>query len=342
MQSAFDSAADFVEPQLAGVLKSIDPAVKAKVYEVRLRASRPVVLVSDTETLFLYPSGRTGGVYSPSAVSVTEKQLCESFSRMCGYSVHSNTAAAASGFLSLAHGHRAGVCGTAVLDGEGRVKTFRDVSSINLRIAHEVIGSGEYIFSSVFSGGLASVMVAGAPMSGKTTVLRDLARLLSGPAGGRFYRTAVVDERGEIGAVSGGNPQCDVGFADVLTAYPKAVGIVTATRTLSPEVIICDEIGTLDEARRVLEGMNSGVHFILSIHARSIEEVYLRPSGRELLSCDAFSKLVLLGELPGERAKIYDLKERKYACGRSCTDGGGAVLCRELCGKRTEPACESA
>lgn len=342
MQCAFDSAADFLEPQLALMLKSIDPAVKARVCEIRLRASRPVVLVCDKETLFLYSSGRTGRVYSPSAVSVTEKQLCECFSRMCGYSVHSNTAAAASGFLSLAHGHRAGVCGTAVLDSGGRVKAFRDISSINLRVAHETVGSGEYIFSSVFSHGLASVIIAGVPMSGKTTVLRDLARLLSGPAGGRFYRTAVVDERGEIGAVSGGSPQCDVGFADVLTGYPKDVGIATAVRTLSPQVIICDEIGTLEETRRVLEGMNSGVHFILSIHAKSVEEVYRRPSGRELLSSDAFSKLALLGELPGERAKIYDLKEQKYACGRSCADGGGAVLFGELCGKRTAPACESA
>lgn len=342
MQSVFDSAADFVEPQLAEVLKSIDPVVKASVYEIRLRASRPVMLVSDRGTLFVYPSGRTGGVYSPSALSVSEKQLNESFSRMCGYSVHSNAVAAASGFLSLAHGHRAGVCGTAVLDSMGNVKAFRDISSINLRIAHEVIGSAEYIFSSVFSNGLTSAVIAGAPMSGKTTVLRDLARMLSGEQGGKLYRTAVVDERGEIGAVSGGSPQCDVGFADVLTGYPKAVGIITAVRTFSPQVIICDEIGTLEEARRVLEGMNSGVHFVLSIHARSVSEAYSRPCGRELLSSDAFSKLVLLGGLSGKKTEIYDLKGREYACGRSRADGGGTVLCRELCGKCTESASESA
>ncbi len=341
MQSAFDSAADYVEPQLAEVLKSIDPAVKASICEIRLRAARPVVLVSDRETLFLYSSGRTGDVYSPSAVSVTEKQLCDSFSRMCGYSVHSNVAAAANGFLSLAHGHRAGVCGTAVLDSNGAVMTFRDVSSINLRIAHEIKGCAERVFSSVFSNGLTSAIIAGVPMSGKTTVLRDLARLLSGTAGGRFYRTAVIDERGEIGAVSGGSPQCDVGFADVLTGYPKSVGIITALRTLSPQVIICDEIGTADEARRVMEGLNSGVHFVLSIHAQSLQEVYARPGGRELLSSNAFSKLVLLGDTVDKEARIYDLKERDYACNGSGVDSGGSCFCRQLCGEQTQNACES-
>ena len=109
---------------------------------------------------------------------------------MCGYSVHSNSAAAASGFISLAHGHRAGVCGTAVMAESGTVKSFRDISSVNLRIAHEVPGAADEIYPSVFSHGIVSAIIAGPPLSGKTTLLRDLARRLSGVSGGIYYRVA--------------------------------------------------------------------------------------------------------------------------------------------------------
>ena len=242
---SFDSAVDFLDERLRAALFGVDSHVKESAYEIRLRAARPVVIVTRGGSLFVYESGRTGLVFSPGALAATPAELQASFSRMCGYSVHSNSAAAASGFISLAHGHRAGVCGTAVMAESGTVKSFRDISSVNLRIAHEIPGSADEIYPSVFSHGIVSAIIAGPPLSGKTTLLRDLARRLSGVSGGRYYRVAIVDERGEIAASSGGCPQCDVGFSDVLTGYPKDVGILTALRTLSPQIIVCDEIGNL-------------------------------------------------------------------------------------------------
>ena len=135
---SFDSAVDFLDDRLRTALLGVDSRVKESAYEIRLRAARPVVIVTRAGSLFVYKSGRTGSVYSPGALAATPAELQASFSRMCGYSVHSNSAAAASGFISLAHGHRAGVCGTAVVAENGAVKSFRDISSVNLRIAHEV------------------------------------------------------------------------------------------------------------------------------------------------------------------------------------------------------------
>ena len=112
---SFDSAVDFLDDRLRTVLLGVDSRVKESAYEIRLRAARPVVIVTRVGSLFVYKSGRTGSVYSPGALAATPAELQASFSRMCGYSVHSNSAAAASGFISLAHGHRAGVCGTAVM-----------------------------------------------------------------------------------------------------------------------------------------------------------------------------------------------------------------------------------
>ena len=173
---SFDSAVDFLDDRLRTALLGVDSRVKESAYEIRLRAARPVVIVTRVGSLFVYKSGRTGSVYSPGALAVTPAELQASFSRMCGYSVHSNSAAAASGFISLAHGHRAGVCGTAVMAESGTVKSFRDISSVNLRIAHEVPGSSDEIYPSLFSQGIVSAIIAGPPLSGKTTLLRDLAR----------------------------------------------------------------------------------------------------------------------------------------------------------------------
>ena len=195
---SFDSAVDFLDDRLRTALLGVDSRVKESAYEIRLRAARPVVIVTRGGSLFVYESGRTGSVYSPGALAATPAELQASFSRMCGYSVHSNSAAAASGFISLAHGHRAGVCGTAVMAENGTVKAFRDISSVNLRIAHEVRGAADEIYTRLFNNGAVSAIIAGPPLSGKTTLLRDLARRLSGPSGGNFFRVAVVDERGEI------------------------------------------------------------------------------------------------------------------------------------------------
>lgn len=164
---SFDSAVDFLDDRLRTALLGVDSRVKESAYEIRLRAARPVVIVTRGGSLFVYKSGRTGSVYSPGALAATPAELQASFSRMCGYSVHSNSAAAASGFISLAHGHRAGVCGTAVVAENGAVKSFRDISSVNLRIAHEVPGSSDEIYPSLFSQGIVSVIIAGPPLSGK-------------------------------------------------------------------------------------------------------------------------------------------------------------------------------
>ena len=153
---------------------------------------------------------------------------------------------------------------------------------------------------------------------------------------------AIVDERGEIAASSGGCPQCDVGFSDVLTGYPKDVGILTALRTLSPQIIICDEIGNLSETKRILEGMNSGVNFLVSVHVGKDEDLRSRPAAAELLASGVFSKLVMLGEFPGETAGIYDLKEHFYANDRSRPDGVGAAARGRICGAYAEPAREPA
>lgn len=143
-------------------------------------------------------------------------------------------------------------------------------------------------------------------------LLRDLARQLSAGGGCGSLRVAVVDEREEIAAVYEGVAQNDLGYnCDVLSGYPKGEAILSALRSLSPEVIICDEAGGMEEVQAIEAGVNAGVKFIASIHASTKEDLLHRPQARRLLETGAFDRVVMLagGGLPGRISQIYRAEE---------------------------------
>ncbi len=256
---------------------------------------------------FLYPSG-TGKVFSPGAAVVTGEEMNEAFNRICGYSVHSHADSLNSGYITLRGGHRAGICGTAVTDG-ARVISVKDISCIDLRIARQVRGAANPVFSALFTHGVPSVLIAGGPSTGKTTVLRDLARQLSGGQRGLYLKTVICDERSEIAAVYRGTPSNDVGVnTDVLDAYPKKEAIMIALRSFSPQIIICDEVGTPQEVEAIRAGLNAGVSFIASVHASTSGDLISRPQIKELILTGAFEKVVLLSHEHG-KMNFYDAKE---------------------------------
>lgn len=225
--------------------------------ELRLRAGRPAAAVT------------LGGKNIPCSEPLSDKDINDCFQELCRYSVHSFQREIAEGYITLPEGHRAGFCGTAVMRGE-RIETLRDISSINIRLAKEVRGCAEALYHAAFSDGLRSLLIAGAPLSGKTTVLRDLARLL-----GDRHKVALIDSRCELAACHDGTPQLDVGInTDVLSGYPKHEGMEIALRTLSPEIIICDEIG--GDISAIEQCIHCGVKLIATVHASSVEELSRR------------------------------------------------------------------
>lgn len=289
----FDSALRYVGKRLRQQLMCVDSQIKAQTYEIRIRSSKPVMLCGRYGSVFVLEGGVVSHACISSVLRASITDLQECFGAACSYSVHAYKESICSGFVTVSCGHRIGFAGTAIRDNE-KITGVNDISSVNIRISRQFVGAADELFEEIKKRKVNGLIVAGPPSCGKTTVLRDLARILSSEQG-NYRKTVIIDERGELAACSGGVPNNLTGVnCDVLSSYPKRLGIQTALRSLSPEYIVADEIGGISEVEAVEEGLNSGVNFFLSVHAGDSDELRRRPQVRRLLESGAFWGVALL------------------------------------------------
>lgn len=311
----FDSAVNILSPLLKSKLMNLNCIIKNDTFEIRLRVGKPIVLFGKYGYIFLKNNGEITANADEECYICKPEIITEAFNRLCCYSVYSHIESIVNGYITFQGGHRAGITGTAVVNSEGAITSVRDISSVNIRIARQIFGSADGIFEKL-GFGETSLIIAGPPSSGKTTVLRDYIRRISD----RMIKVCLVDERQEIACMSGMFCQHDVGLnTDVLNNYPKDKGIMIALKTMSPDVIAVDEVGETEELSGIAKGANSGVSFLVSIHADSYDDMLKRPQIKALLDTGAFSKIVLLksAETPGEIEDIYDVSEVKDEIYRS-------------------------
>lgn len=289
VHSRFDSALAVLSERLRVTVGKIKQDEAAKIQEIRLRQGKSLSLTFPNGELFVTGEGKLTQ-HSHLGI-ITEKADLETvFQTACRYSVHSFQRELSQGFLTITGGNRLGVCGSAVVK-DGRVETIKDISSINIRIAKEIIGCSQELFNRVFSMGKKSVLIVGPPSSGKTTILRDLCRIL-----GQANRLSIIDERNEISATVNAIARNDIGtHSDVFCGYPKAEGIITAIRVMSPEIVVCDEIGGNDDVSALESAIHSGVKIIATAHAGTIDEARKRSGISKLIKAGAFEEIVLLG-----------------------------------------------
>lgn len=316
MDSNFKEAISFLSDYLQSALNKVSNNESSKVEEIRLRAFKPVILNFKDKSSFINKHGEL--IFEINNVNrnilVSSKNDLEiSLKKMCNYSMYSYQKEINSGFITLKGGHRVGICGTAVYedDKDLYIGNIKDISSMNIRINQKIDNLDENILNVVKSD-FKGIILVGSPGSGKTTILRNIAKILSGKFSFNkknvLQKVALVDERNEFSGNYMGISQNNLGYSDILVNYNKKDAIYQSIRSLSPDVIICDELGSLEDIEAIKFGVSSGVKFILSIHAGSAEEFYKRNIAKEILKLNSFDKIIILSNtLPGKVTKIISI-----------------------------------
>ena len=298
---------EYLEYLPYGVLKAfclIPADVKEKISEIRLKRGGAAAVTRD-KVSYLKADGALSD--SPeNAVSVGDCDFKTMIDRMCQSSVYAAQNDLCRGFITLPGGHRVGVCGKAAQRG-GEIISLSDISSVNIRISREIKGAADRIIGLIWDGrSLHNTLIISPPACGKTTLLRDAARLLGG--GLYNFKVGIADERCEIAAVSGGVPLNDVGpLTDVYSNCPKPEGMEMLLRSMGPDIIITDEIGTKADEEAARHIINAGVKLICSAHAYDIEDLKRRDILSSLLNTHTFERIIVLSRRNGAGTveKIY-------------------------------------
>lgn len=210
----------------------------------------------------------------------------EALDTLCEHSLYTHLETMIQGYIALPEGMRVGVCGKAVTE-EGRVVGISSVDSINIRLPRNITGVSEGIFSYLSHGGFErSVLIFSPPGWGKTTILRDLAGRLARPP--VSFKVAIIDSRREIATAE----TYRLPNTDILAGYPKGLAMEIAVRTMSPEIILCDEIGSDEEAQSLLSVQNCGVPVIATAHAGTVQELLRRKNIARLHEARVFSDYI--------------------------------------------------
>ena len=268
------------------------------IQEIRIKVGKPIILNLSFEEKVLD--------YIP-----TREDLRYMITKISNYSLYAFEEEIKQGYITLKGGHRVGLAGECVIS-KGEVRTIKNISSLNIRICKEVIGSSNKVMRFITNDNrVYNTLIVSPPKCGKTTILRDIAKNLSN---GMYQinlkgkKVTIVDERSEIAACYNGIPQMNVGIrTDILDNCLKKSGMIMAIRSLSPEVLICDEIGTKGDLEALNMAFNCGVNIIATVHGYDINDVYGRAVFKDLIDNCILERIILLSNRKGAGTieKVY-------------------------------------
>ncbi len=235
-------------------------------------------------------------------IFVSEELVNKTLDGLCDGSIYAHINTIRDGYISVGKGIRAGICGKAVIE-NGIITGICDVSSINIRIPKYIQGAGKYVFSILEKNNFKkSILIYSPPGVGKTTILRDIITRLSNLK--TPIRTAIIDSREEITPFLTDRLNCDV-----FLSYPKGLAIELATKSMTPEIIICDEISSESEANAILKASHSGVRLVATAHSGSFSELMSKEILSPLIKGGIFDYAVGVKRENGEKKYTFECKE---------------------------------
>ncbi len=268
---------------VTGALSRLDKATIDRISEIRLRAGGITTVTIEGQNRVLSVKGLTND--TSLAINCTKADIEDFIYKFCKGAVFA---------------HEGTICENYIVNDAIRVglgftgaNNSKDISSVNIRLARHIPGCSKKLSEHIQENGFIDgkgILVISSPGIGKTTLLRDLAYNLSSGKYGRMNRVCVIDERNEIYMDNVFDSCC----IDFLSGIGKCKGIETASRLLSPEIIICDEISGYDEATKISLQKNSGIVFIASFHADSFESALRKDFISKMFRDEVFSHMYLL------------------------------------------------
>ena len=300
-----DKLINYFGKNIKVLLNNIDYKYFEDIEEIRIRLDKSIIFKSFKKECYIYKDGSISHIFLEEKIyKPTIEDIAQTIETMGEYSIYALEQELKNGFITLKGGFRVGVAGKVIIEND-KIKTIKNISSINIRIAREIKGCSNNILKYINIPKIKSTMIISPPNCGKTTLLRDIIRNISDNG----ENVSIVDERSEISGTYMGKAQLDIGKrTDVLDRCSKAEGMIMLLRSMSPSVIAVDEIGSDKDIEAIEKIANSGIKIISTIHSYNIEDIKKKSNMKNILENKIFERYVVLNRKNGacNIDKIYD------------------------------------
>ena len=281
---------DYMPDNIVSILSKTLLLIGNSLEEIRFRTKKPLVVITNNGAFGVLSSGKLTSVMVNSYI-VSETDMKKLFQLICENSVYAYLEEIKNGFITLRGGNRVGITGKAIME-KNLIKNVTDISSLNFRVSREIIGVADPIIGHILSDGyIKNTLIISPPGGGKTTVIRDVARQISNVG----FKVGIIDERSEIAAMAKGVAYNDVGLnTDVIDSVPRHIGVVSLIRSMSPHVIITDEISNPDDVKAILTVTGSGTSIIATAHSQNLDEIKNKEMFSKILGANGFSQIIAI------------------------------------------------